>query len=360
MSIQKAAFAFQLDGTPISCEPFGHGHINSTFKICTDKGKEYVLQRINKYVFKNPVWVMKNAAAVTNYLQQKVSDPRMVLHFIPATTGKYYHKDEEGEFWRMTDFVGGFSLDLPESDEDFYQSALAFGRFQEMLSDYPADSLFEIIPNFHNTIDRYEKFKESIRIDGVARVEEVEEDISFLLEREALGGTLQKMLDAGILPLRVTHNDTKLNNVLLDKTTRKSLCVLDLDTVMPGLSLYDFGDSIRFGAATATEDEKDVSKMKLDLHLFQVYTRGFLEAAPSLTAMEVALLPLGAIIMTLEVAVRFMTDYLDGDLYFKIAYPDHNLVRARTQMALVADMQEKWSEMNRIVAEEAARMGWKI
>ena len=272
----------------------------------------------------------------------------------------HYHKDEEGEFWRMTDFVGGFSLDLPETDEDFYQSALAFGRFQEMLADYPADTLFEIIPNFHNTIDRYEKFKESVKIDGVARVEEVEEDIAFLMEREALGSTLQKMLDAGILPLRVTHNDTKLNNVLLDKATRKSLCVLDLDTVMPGLSLYDFGDSIRFGAATAVEDEKDLSKMKLDLHLFQVYTRGFLEAAPSLTAMEVALLPLGAIVMTLELAVRFMTDYLDGDLYFKIAYPDHNLVRARTQMALVADMQDKWAEMNRIVAEEAARMGWKI
>jgi Ser/Thr protein kinase RdoA (MazF antagonist) len=303
---------------------------------------------------------MKNAAAVTTYLQSKVSDPRMVLHFIPATTGKYYHKDDDGEFWRMTDFVGGFSLDLPETDEDFYESALAFGRFQELLSDYPAESLFEIIPNFHNTIDRYEKFKESVRIDGVARVEEVEEDIAFLMEREALGGTLQKMLNAGILPLRVTHNDTKLNNVLLDKNTRKSLCVLDLDTVMPGLSPYDFGDSIRFGAATAAEDEKDPSKMKLDLHLFQVYTRGFLEAARSLTAMEVALLPLGAIIMTLEVAVRFMTDYLDGDLYFKIAYPNHNLVRARTQMALVADMQEKWSEMNRIVAEEAAKIGWKI
>jgi len=360
MVIEKAAFAFQLDGTPISCEPFGHGHINNTFKIVTNTGKEYVLQRINKYVFKNPVWVMKNAVAVTTYLRDKVTDPRMTLHFIPANTGKYYHKDEDGEFWRVTDFVGGFSLDLPESDEDFYQSALAFGRFQEMLSGYPADSLFEIIPNFHNTIDRYEKFKESVRIDGVARVEEVEEDITFLMEREALGGILQKMLDAGILPLRVTHNDTKLNNVLLDKATRKSLCVLDLDTVMPGLSLYDFGDSIRFGAATAEEDERDTSKMKLDLHLFQVYTRGFLEAAPSLTAMEVALLPLGAIVMTLELAVRFMTDYLDGDLYFKIAYPDHNLVRARSQMALVADMQEKWAQMNKIVAEEAARMGWKL
>ena len=191
-------------------------------------------------------------------------------------------------------------------------------------------------------------------MDIVGRVEEVKEDIQFLLEREEKGGILQKMLSAGILPLRVTHNDTKLNNVLLDTKTRKSLCVLDLDTVMPGSSLYDFGDSIRFGAATAVEDEPDTSKMTLDLHLFEVYTKGFLEAAPSLTNMEVSMLPLGAYVMTLELAVRFLKDYLDGDLYFsKIAYPEHNLVRARSQMALVADMEKKWTKMNLIVAKVA-------
>ncbi len=361
MSIHPAAYAFQIQGNPIRCEAFGHGHINSTFKVTTDTGAEYVLQRINKYVFKNPIWVMNNASSVTNYLRQRVADPRMTLHFIPNTQGKYYFKDAEGEFWRMYDFVGGFSLDTPETDADFYQSALAFGHFQEMLSDYPADTLFEIIPNFHNTVDRYAQFKESVRIDSVDRVQEVRADIDFLLEREALGGILQKMLEAGVLPLRVTHNDTKLNNVLLDKETRKSLCVLDLDTVMPGLSLYDFGDAIRFGAATAPEDEPDTSKMKLNLHLFEVFTKGFLEAAPSLTAMEVAMLPMGALVMTLELAVRFLKDYIDGDLYFnKIAYPEHNLVRARSQMALVADMQQKWAEMNRIVATEAAQIGWKL
>ena len=354
MYIEKAAYAFQTDSTPVECKAFGHGHINNTFCVTTENGSKYVLQRINKYVFKNPIRVMANTSSVTNYLRQRVEDPRMTLHFIPAKDGKYYHKGCDGEFWRMYDFVGGFTLDMPESDEDFYQSALAFGRFQELLSDYPADTLYEIIPNFHNTIDRYIQFKESVDMDMVGRVEEVKEDIQFLLEREEKGGILQKMLTAGILPLRVTHNDTKLNNVLLDTKTRKSLCVLDLDTVMPGSSLYDFGDSIRFGAATAVEDEPDTSKMTLDLHLFEVYTKGFLEAAPSLTNMEVSMLPLGAYVMTLELAVRFLKDYLDGDLYFsKIAYPEHNLVRARSQMALVADMEKKWTQMNLIVAKVA-------
>ena len=354
MYIEKAAYAFQTDGAPVDCKAFGHGHINNTFCVTTDTGSKYVLQRINKYVFKNPIRVMANTSSVTNYLRQRVEDPRMTLHFLPTKDGKYYFKSCDGEFWRMYDFVGGFTLDMPESDEDFYQSALAFGRFQELLSDYPAYTLYEIIPNFHNTIDRYVQFKESVDMDIVGRVEEVQEDIQFLLAREEVGGILQKMLNAGILPLRVTHNDTKLNNVLLDTATRKSLCVLDLDTVMPGSSLYDFGDSIRFGAATAAEDEPDTSKMTLDLHLFEVYTKGFLEAAPSLTNMEVSMLPLGAYIMTLELAVRFLKDYLDGDLYFsKIAYPEHNLVRARSQMALVADMEKKWTQMNLIVAKVA-------
>ena len=354
MYIEKAANAFQTDSPAVECKAFGHGHINNTFCVTTESGSKYVLQRINKYVFKNPIRVMANTSSVTNYLRQRVEDPRMTLHFLPTKDGKYYYKGCDGEFWRMYDFVGGFTLDMPESDEDFYQSALAFGRFQELLSDYPADTLYEIIPNFHNTIDRYVHFKESVDMDIVGRVEEVQQDIQFLLEREEAGSILQKMLNAGILPLRVTHNDTKLNNVLLDTKTRKSLCVLDLDTVMPGSSLYDFGDSIRFGAATAAEDEPDTSKMGLDLHLFEVYTKGFLEAAPSLTNMEVSMLPLGAYVMTLELAVRFLKDYLDGDLYFsKIAYPEHNLVRARSQMALVADMEKKWTKMNLIVAKVA-------
>ena len=356
MIMEKSVYAFQLDGNPISCEEFGHGHINTTLKITTDTGAEYVLQKINKYVFRNPIRLMANVSAVTEYLRQRVEDHRMALHFIPTQKGLFYHRDRKGEFWRMYDFVGGFCMDSPETEEDFYQSAVAFGRFQELLSDFPAQSLYETIPEFHNTVDRYSQFKASVAIDPCGRVSQVPGEIKFLLDREELGGTLQRMRETGELPLRVTHNDTKLNNVLLDRQTRKSLCVLDLDTVMPGLSVYDFGDSIRFGAATAAEDEPDAEKMSMDLHLFEVYTRGYLEAAPSLTQKEVEMLPMGALIMTLELATRFLKDYIDGDLYFKTEYPEHNLIRARTQIALVADMQAKWDEMQRIVAKVAAEV----
>lgn len=351
MQLKEIAQQFQIQGQPVSCKEFGSGHINYTVKVHTDDGNEYVLQRINKFVFKNPVQLMQNAGSVTDFLRERVEDPRMALHFIPTADGLFYYQDEDGEYWRMYDFIGGFCLDAPESEEDFYQSALAFGRFQHMLSDFPAHTLYETIPEFHNTVDRYRQLRESIASDACGRLAGVQADVDFLLEREELGCTLQRLRESGELPLRVTHNDTKLNNVLLDKETRTSLCVLDLDTVMPGLSLYDFGDSIRFGAATAAEDEPDLSKMELDLHLFQVYTKGFLEAATSLTEREVELLPLGAFVITLELATRFMKDYLDGDVYFKVAYPEHNLVRARAQMKLAADMQRKLDEMSRIVAE---------
>jgi Ser/Thr protein kinase RdoA (MazF antagonist) len=356
MQIERIACAFCIDGRPMNCQEFGSGHINYTVKVLTDSGCEYVLQRINKYVFKDPVRLMENVSSVTDFLRQRVEDPRMALHFIPTTDGLYYFLDDEGEYWRMYDFIGGFCLDAPESEEDFYQSAIAFGRFQHMLSEFPAHTLFETIPEFHNTIDRYRQLRESVRADAAGRLDSVREDVNFLLEREELGCMLQRLRESGELPLRVTHNDTKLNNVLLDKATRKSLCVLDLDTVMPGLSLYDFGDSIRFGAATAAEDEPDVTKMSMDLHLFEVYTKGFLEAATALTDREVELLPMGAFVITLELATRFMKDYLDGDLYFKIAYPEHNLVRARAQMKLAADMLSKMDDMNRIVAQVAAQV----
>ena len=354
--MEKAVFAFQVEGAPVECRCFSHGHINSTFRITTNAGKEYVLQKINKYVFKDPVGLMNNAGAVTDYIRQRVDDPRLALHFLTTHDGKFYHEDDEGEFWRMYDFVGGFCLDTPESDEDFYQSALAFGRFQQLLCEFPADTLSETIPEFHNTIDRYVNFRKAVEADPIGRLADVKEDVAFLLEREQRATQLQRMRESGELPLRVTHNDTKLNNVLLDKKTRKSLCVLDLDTVMPGLSAYDFGDSIRFGAATAAEDEVDVSKMAMDLHMFEVYTKGFLEAATSLTDREVEMLPMGAYVMTVECATRFLKDYLEGDLYFKTAYPEHNLVRARTQMKLAEDMENKMDEMNRIVAKVAAEV----
>jgi Ser/Thr protein kinase RdoA (MazF antagonist) len=354
--IEKSAFAFRLDGTPVTCEAFGHGHINHTLKIITDTGAEYVLQRINTYVFKDPVRLMENICAVTEFIRSRVEDPRQALRFLPTHEGKFWHVDDAGQFWRCCNFVGGLCLDAPESDGDFYQSAIAFGRFQTLLADFPADTLYETIPEFHNTADRYRQFREAVALDLCGRASEVQADIDFLLEREDLACTLQNMRQEGLLPLRVTHNDTKLNNVMLDKTTRQALCVLDLDTVMPGLSLYDFGDSIRFGAATAAEDEQDLSKMELDLHLFEVYTRGYLEAATALTDTEIAMLPMGALAVTLELATRFLKDHLDGDRYFKTAYPGHNLVRARTQMKLAYDMQQKWENMNRIVATVARQV----
>lgn len=351
--MEQVIYAFRIDGKPVECKPFGHGHINYTLKVLTDTGAEYVLQQINRYVFKDPVRLMENVVAVTAFLRDKSDDPRASLRFLPTHDGKFYHVDEQGEYWRMYDFVGGFCLDLPETDQDFYQSALAFGRFQELLSDFPADTLFETIPEFHNTAFRYGTFRKAIEENKAGRVADVQADIDLILDREEEGGLLERMRESGELPLRVTHNDTKLNNVLLDRKTRKSLCVLDLDTVMPGLSLYDYGDSIRFGAATAEEDEPDTSKMGLDLHLFEIYTRGYIEACPSLTDREIEMMPMGAKVLTLELAMRFLTDYLDGDLYFKVAYPEHNLVRARAQMKLVMDMEEKWAQMHEIVAKVA-------
>ncbi len=355
MQIEKAAYAFQMDGNPVSCQELNQGHINHTLKITTDTGVEYVLQKINKYVFRNPVRLMGNVSSVTDHLSKKVAHPDNALQFVPTVRGQYYYRDRKGEFWRMYHFVGGFCLDAPETAEDFYQSALAFGRFQEMLSDFPAHTLFETIPEFHNTVDRYRQLHASVEVDPCGRVSQARAELRYLFKMEEKASALQRMRESGELPLRVTHNDTKLNNVLLDKE-RKALCVLDLDTVMPGLSAYDFGDAVRYGAATAAEDEPDADKMSMDLHLFEVYTRGYLEAAPSLTDKEVEVLPLGAMTMALELATRFLKDYIDGDLYFKTAYPEHNLIRARTQIKMAMDMQCKWSQMQKIVEEVAAQV----
>lgn len=351
MSILNAAFAFVCDSKPISYEEFGSGHINNTYIIKTNSSTKYVLQHINKYVFKNPEQVMANIGAITHYLLENNRGTYTALHYLHTPEGLYYHKDARGEYWRMYEFLSGVCLNAPRSDADLYESALAFGKFQHLLQDFPAETLYETIPHFHDTVDRYVQFKASVEANAVGRVEEAAPEIAQLMKWEALAGTLEQMKASGELPLRVTHNDTKLNNVLLDKYTHKNICVLDLDTVMPGLSLYDFGDAIRFGASTAVEDESDLSKVSLDLHLFEVYTKGFLEAAPNLTDNEIKMLPLGALIMTIEVAVRFMKDYLDGDLYFKVKKPDHNLIRAQNQIALACDMERKLPKMERIVAE---------
>ncbi|MBQ3373592.1 MAG: aminoglycoside phosphotransferase family protein [Oscillospiraceae bacterium] len=349
-AMEQAAFHFPYHGTPVSCERFGSGHINRTFIVTTDTGDRYILQCLSSVAFHDIPGLMDNIIRVTQHIAAKTPGEDSTLHFLPADNRLYYYLDESGAYWRSYRYVDAICIQLPETPDDFYQSAVAFGTFQNQLSDFPAETLTETIPNFHNTPDRYRKFWKAIADNLSGRAGNVQPEIDFYLSREEAGGSLQRMRDQGILPLRVTHNDTKLNNVLLDEKTRKAVCVIDLDTVMPGLSAFDFGDSIRFGASTAAEDEQDLEKVSMDLELFRTYAEGFIAACPGLTPEERAALPIGAKIMTLECGMRFLTDYLDGDHYFKTAYPEHNLVRARTQMKLVADMEEKWSEMERIVA----------
>ena len=344
--------AFRLDAKPVSCEPYGCGHINVTYLAVMESSRRYILQKINNNTFRDVAGLMENITAVTEFLRTKTDDPRSVLTLVKTHDGASYLHAQDA-YWRVYDFVEGtICLQLPETDEDFYQSAVGFGTFQQLLTDFPAAKLHETIPNFHNTPDRYRALLETLERDPMHRAAQVQPEIEFALARQAEMSAIQNALTAGELPLRVTHNDTKLNNVLLDAKTRKALCVIDLDTVMPGSSLYDFGDSIRFGAATAAEDEKDLSKMEMSLDRFRVFTRGYVRACPGLTAKELELLPMGAKTMTMECGVRFLTDYLDGDHYFAVHREGQNLDRARTQFKLVADMEKKWDEMRRIVEEE--------
>ena len=344
--------SFRLDAEPVTCEPYGCGHINGSYLVVTTSGRRYILQRIIHQTFKDVAGLMENITSITEFLRKKSDDPRSVLTLVKTLNGESYLR-AQAAYWRVLEFTEGtICLQAPESDEDFYQSAIGFGTFQQQLADFPAEKLHETIPNFHNTPDRYRIFRETFARDPMHRAAKVMPEIEFVLAREKEMSILQNALASGELPLRVTHNDTKLNNVLLDAETRKALCVIDLDTVMPGSSLYDYGDAIRFGAATAAEDEQDLTKMTFDLHMFRVFTRGYIKACPGLTQKELEYMPLGAKTMTLECGLRFLTDYLDGDNYFSVHRDNHNLDRARTQFKLVADMEAKWEEMQKIVKEE--------
>ena len=343
---------FCLDAEPASCTPYGCGHINRTYLVATAGGRCYILQKINHHTFRDVAGLMENIELVTEHLRRKSPDPRSVLTLVKTADGASYLHAQEG-YWRVYDFVEDtICLQQPESDADFYESAVGFGTFQQLLSDFPAEKLHETIPNFHNTPDRYRAFHETLTRDPMHRAAQVQPEIEFALARQAEMAALQNALDAGELPLRVTHNDTKLNNVLFDAKTRKALCIIDLDTVMPGSALYDYGDSIRFGAATAAEDERELDKMEMSLERFRVFTRGYVRACPGLTQKELELLPLGAKVMTMECGVRFLTDHIDGDNYFSIHREGQNLDRAHTQFKLVADMERKWDKMKEIVNEE--------
>ena len=352
--ISNAIKNFKLCSKTRGVIPYGNGHINDTFMVvCNeDDGTEhkYVLQAVNDNVFKCPEQVLENIEKVTDYLRDMATNPREVLKLVRTHTGTTYYKDKDGYYWRMYDFVtDSICLDRPENTEDFYQCAVAFGRFQKMLNDFPADTLHETIPDFHNTPKRYENFLRALEADSKNRAAKVQEEINFVKDRKDFYSVLLDNHAEGKLPLRVSHNDTKSNNVMLDAATRTALCVIDLDTIMPGFSVTDFGDAIRFGASTAAEDEKDLSKVSMDIDMFAAYVKGFMDGCDGgLGDDEIMLLPEGAKMMTIECGMRFLTDYLEGDTYFKTAYLEHNLVRARTQFKLVADMEAKWDEMKAI------------
>ncbi len=350
---------FDLKGTCISFEKFGDGHINDTFLLKLEQNgiiKKYILQTINPNVFQNIRSIMENIACVTAHLKKKALPGEKVMTFLQAKDGNTYFVDEDGGFWRIYEFIDSICLQLPESDHDFYECGFAFGKFQRDLDDFPADSLHEIIPDFHNTPKRYQTFLNAVRQDICGRAASVQEEIDFIRERSMFYSVLENAYQCGKLPIRVSHNDTKCNNVLLDNQTRKALCVIDLDTIMPGFSVNDFGDAIRFGASTAAEDEQDLNQVCFDINKFKVFTKGFLDGCGGLlNNAEILLLPEGAKMMTAECGMRFLTDYLQGDHYFKTDRPHQNLDRCRTQLKLVRDMEEHWQEMKAFVSAFCAK-----
>ncbi len=350
---------FSLDGTFTGYEKINNGHVNSTYTLIFEENgnvAKYVLQKINTEAFKNPQGLMDNIVAVTRHIRKKneeMSIPwadRGTLTFLPCKDGKYFFIDEQNNCWRVYKYIDDvYTCNSIDDEQVFSNAGVAFGEFQKLLSDFDGSTLFETIEKFHNTASRFENLKNAIEENRSGRLDTVRDEIEFALSHEDETHILVDLIDEGKLPLRVTHNDTKLNNILFDNVSNKGICIIDLDTVMPGLSLYDFGDSIRFGANTAAEDEKDLSKVSLSLSLYEAYVKGYLGSAKdALTDLEKELLPMGAKMMTYECGIRFLTDYLNGDIYFHVNYPEHNLDRCRTQFELVKDMERKWTEMQEI------------
>lgn len=353
---------FNFDGQLIECKPFGSGHINKTYiaKYQQADGtiKQYVVQQLNSSVFKNIGSLMDNVFAVTSFLRNRIEEcggdsERETLHYINTIDGDKYYFDGNS-YYRSYVFVdNSISYDSVDDAEIFKSSGAAFGRFQRYLADFPAETLTETIPNFHDTKWRYDnEFLVAVDNNLSSRKANCLDEIQFVMDRKDDTCVLVDLIKQGELPLRVTHNDTKLNNVIFDEITNQGLCVIDLDTVMPGLALYDFGDSIRFGANTACEDEQDLDKVSINLDFFKAYAQGFLsEAGQSFNKCEIDNLAFASKLMTLECGMRFLTDYLNGDTYFNTAYPEHNLYRAKNQFKLVLDMEEKMPQMKQIIAD---------
>ncbi len=353
--IRAIAERFCFRGVLVSAHPCGNGHINSTFIITTAEDgtpRRYILQILNTAIFKHPEEVMANIVAVTEHIRAGLlaeggDAERGTMRVVMTREGKTGHTDESGRFWRAYEFVEQTVCHLTvDSSATFARVGEAFGDFQRRLANFDATRLHESIPNFHNTQKRYADFLQAVAADRAGRVASVQSEIDFILARSDKASLIVDALASGDLPLRVTHNDTKLSNILLDETTEEAVCIIDLDTVMPGSSLYDFGDSIRTGAASAAEDEPDLDQVHFLPEMFKAYAEGFIKGTGgSLTEKEIAMLPDGAYIITFEQAIRFLGDYLDGDTYYHIDYPDHNLVRARTQLRLVAEMEAVMDEL---------------
>lgn len=353
---QEALNAFKFASKAKTSFRYGSGHINDTFVVNLVDGSRVILQRINTNIFREPEALMQNIVSVTEFLRDKIvalggNPERETLNVIKTKDDKNFFVDSFGGYWRSYIFIeNATSYDRVKNKEQFYQSAVFFGAFQGLLADFPAETLSETIKDFHNTLVRFNTFEKAVKEDVCNRAKLVKEEIEFFLSRKEIAQKMGDFINNKTLPLRVTHNDTKLNNIMIDDATNEGICVIDLDTVMPGFAMNDFGDSIRFGASTASEDEKDLSKVNLDVELFELYTKGFLQGCGGrLTKQEVLELPFGAKCMTFECGMRFLTDYLQGDVYFKTHREGQNLDRARTQIKLVKEMEEKQELLDSIV-----------
>lgn len=357
-SLEKIFLPFLEGGEITEITRYGKGHINDTYRVSVrmENGEEkrIILQRINRSIFKDPVALMDNIVKVTEYLKECVEKAggdvdKEVLQVLHTKEGAH-HVLYEREFYRCYRFIeGARSYEIVGGPEDFFKSGQALGKFQKLLGEFDGQTLHETIKDFHNTEKRFLDFQHTVRENPVNRAAACAEEIEFFLEREKDTKIINGLLREGSLPVRVTHNDTKYNNVMIDDETREAVCLVDLDTVMPGVSLYDFGDAIRSGATTAVEDEKDLSKVHFDLGLFEAYVNGYFSHGEFLTDLEIEYLPFAAKIMTFECGMRFLKDYLEGDVYYKTSYPEHNLHRARNQMKLVSDMERDYQQMIEII-----------